>query len=387
MEAKKDILIVGRSGAVDAKIAENLAPDFPGRVIIAGVNLEQAAQLASRAGHGVRARFVDVRHWPSIESALEGVSTIICSLVWPDTSRLLLAAITYGCGYVDISPMSPTSTASSEALTAEARRNDARILLGAGMIPGLSSVFARLGADYVGCVSSVESSAVLSFGRWDSDLTRFIAEKLVTRSSPTLNGKPQLLWPFTEPKRVEFPPPLGIRKTYFFPFADQETYPATLGAHTAVSRLGLLPHWASELLALLLPRLRNRRQAQQPLAAGRLVALVQRLQQIYTGADWWGVHVEVMGKSGIYRASVQGYGQAWATALSAATFARALLDGGVDRPGIWSADQVTPVQPFLKRLASHGLQPVTSYQAQSSPGNLVNVRQPPAPPREALLAN
>lgn len=64
MEPKKDILIVGGSGIVGRKIAENLAPDFPDRVVIAARNLEKASQVASGLGHGVRARYLDVTAAP-----------------------------------------------------------------------------------------------------------------------------------------------------------------------------------------------------------------------------------------------------------------------------------------------------------------------------------
>jgi len=87
------------------------------------------------------------------------------------------------------------------------------------------------------------------------------------------------------------------------------------------------------------------------------------LKQKYKGLDWWGVQVEVQGKKGIWRASIQGHGQANATALSASAFIRALLEGEVYRSGIWTADQAIPVDPFIRRLAAHGLSPVVKVDS------------------------
>ena len=70
-----------------------------------------------------------------------------------------------------------------------------------------------------------------------------------------------------------------------------------------------------------------------------------------------GVHVEVRGAQGIYRASVQGHGQAQGVALSALAFLRALIGGEVDQAGIWGAEQIVPIDSFLKRLVAHGLIP------------------------------
>jgi hypothetical protein len=81
------------------------------------------------------------------------------------------------------------------------------------------------------------------------------------------------------------------------------------------------------------------------------------LKQKYRDLDWWGVHVEVRGARGIYRASVQGHDQAQGVAQSALAFLKALTEGEVGQAGIWGAEQIVPIDPFLKRLAAHGLIP------------------------------
>ena len=50
----EDSLIVGGYGVVGRRIADDLAPDYSGRVVVAGRSLERARQLASDLGHGVR---------------------------------------------------------------------------------------------------------------------------------------------------------------------------------------------------------------------------------------------------------------------------------------------------------------------------------------------
>lgn len=297
---------------------------------------------------------------------MEGVGTVVSCVVQPETPHLLLAAVVHGCVYVDIAPLSVKRTPYSEALKDKASGSGAYIILGAGTLPGISNIFARMGADYVGSVGAVESTCLLSLGdEYGTDSKGFIATELVSQFKSTINGETMLLRPFTGAKRVEFARPVGPVKAYLFPFSDQVYYPATLGAHTAVSRLALLPQWVPNVLAFLLPLLRNRMKAQQSETGGRLGGLMEWLKRRYVGLDWWGVHVEVQGDGGIFKASIQGRGQARATSLSASAFVRALLEGEVDYPGVWTADQVIPVKPFLARLASHGLQPVYSYDAHA----------------------
>ena len=366
MTAKSDILIAGGYGMVGRKMAANLAQDYPSQVVIAGRNVETASRVASELGHGVRARHIDVRDRDSVDRAMRGIGTIVSCVAQPETPHLLLASISQGCGYTDIAPMALKRPAYPDALKAEAVDRGARIILGAGLVPGISNVFARMGADRVGPVDSVESALLLSLGdEYGSDSKGFVAEEIATAFRATMNGENVLARPFTGPKRIEFAPPLGVLTAYLFPFSDQVYYPVTLGARTAVSRLALLPQWLPRVLAVLLPligsALRKRRRGPD----GPLSGLMDSLKSKYKGVDWWGVQVEVLGPNGVYKASVQGHGQASATALSAAAFVRALVEGEVDRPGIWTADQVVPVGPFLARLAAHGLVPTINVSERA----------------------
>jgi hypothetical protein len=90
----------------------------------------------------------------------------------------------------------------------------------------------------------------------------------------------------------------------------------------------------------------------------RFNRLVGWLQQRSAGHDWYGLVVEVHGMRGTARVSLSGHGQADVTAIGAAALVRALDEGGVERPGIWFAEQVVPLGPFLDRLAACGLAPV-----------------------------
>jgi saccharopine dehydrogenase-like NADP-dependent oxidoreductase len=50
----KDILIVGGYGTVGRRIAADLAPDAPGRIVEAGRSGERATAFAATLGYGAR---------------------------------------------------------------------------------------------------------------------------------------------------------------------------------------------------------------------------------------------------------------------------------------------------------------------------------------------
>jgi len=361
MHARKDILIVGGYGTVGRRIAANLAPDYPGRIVVAGRSLERATQLAVELGHDVRARQANVDDPASIAAALEGVGVVV-SCIDQREPHLLHAAIARGLAYTDITPhlMQRRPT---QAVKAEAARNGAHILLGAGLAPGISNMLARLGADRVGAVQSVVSNILLSVGDAYGVASRsYIMEEIALPYTILIGGRQLSARAFAGAARVPFPSPIGWRTAYLFPFSDQVSFPETLGAQTAFARLALNPAWLGDLMSALVrlgvPALARRRAGAQE----RFNRLMGWLQRKYAGLDRYGVVVEVRGSRGVVRASLVGHAQATGTAIGAAALARTLAEGEVERPGISFAEQTVPPGPFFERLAARGLVPVVEEQ-------------------------
>ncbi|HEX2741966.1 MAG TPA: saccharopine dehydrogenase NADP-binding domain-containing protein, partial [Rubrobacter sp.] len=298
-----DILITGGYGTVGSRVAADLAPDYPGRLVLAGRSAAKAGQLAAEIGYGVRGRRIDVGNPASVEAALGGVGVLVSCVDQPEP-HLLRAAIARGLACTDIAPHLMTRRP-TEGMKAEATHTGARIVLGAGLAPGISSLLARMGADRVGAVDSIESNVLLSAGDTYGPASRkYIMEEIDMAYAVRIEGREVLMRPFSRSARVNFPPPLGERTAYPFPFSDQVFFPLTLGARTAITRLVLDPPWLGALLSALV-RLRVmgvlRRQGR---AQERGQQLIARLQRRYEGSDWYGVVVDIRGTRGRVRASL-----------------------------------------------------------------------------------
>src|SRR5215218_9137085 len=214
-----DILITGGYGTVGRRVAADLAPDYPDRVVVAGRSAEKASQLAVELGHGVRGRRVDVGEPLSIEAALEGVGVVLSGIDQAEP-HLLRAAIRRGLAYTDIAPHLMTRRP-TEAMKAKATQTGARIVLGAGLAPGISSMLARLGADRVGAVESVESNVLLSVGDTYGPASRaYLIEEIAVPYAVCIEGREVPMQPFAASAPVNFAPPLGERRAYLFPFSD-----------------------------------------------------------------------------------------------------------------------------------------------------------------------
>jgi len=350
------ILITGGYGTVGRLIAADLASEYPDRILVAGRSAEKAAQIASELGHGARGRRVDVGEPESVEAALDGVGLVMSCIDQPEP-HLLRTAIARGLSYTDIAPHLMTRRP-TETMKAEAARTGARIVLGAGLAPGISSLLARLAADRVGVVESVACNVLLSVGDAYGPASRaYLMEEIAMPYAVRIDGAEAPMRPFSDSARVIFPHPLGERAAYLFPFSDQVFFPETLGARTALSRLALDPSWLGALLSALVglrvtEMLRRRAGAEE-----RVQRLTAWLRRRYEGRDFYAVVVDVHGPRGRVRTSLVGHGQASGTAIGAVALVRSLAEGEVEQPGIWLAEQVVPPGPFFERLATRGLVP------------------------------
>src|SRR5215212_8093762 len=161
----QDILIVGGYGVVGQRIAAELGPDYPDRVVLAGRNPVRADEAAAAIGHGVRGKKIDIAVPSSIAAALEGVAVVISCVDQP--GRMLLeAAIERGLRYTDITPHLTElgRGAGYERIDAAARASGARLVLGAGIVPGISNVIVRALADTLWGVDEIETSLLLNSG-------------------------------------------------------------------------------------------------------------------------------------------------------------------------------------------------------------------------------
>jgi saccharopine dehydrogenase (NAD+, L-lysine forming) len=253
------ILIVGGYGEVGRRLATQLEATRPGRVIVAGRHPEQAS--------GFPARRIDVDDAGSIEQALDGVGVVVACIRQREP-HVLRAAVRRGIAYTSIAPPRLPWSA-LEPLRTEAQRTGARIIVGAGLSPGITSVLVRDAADRLadhreavpratsarglGRIDTVQTAVMLSLGdAYGPDSMGFILEEVSHPYVVVVDGREQTWNAFERSKPVEFPAPVGERRAYTMPFTDQFYYPATVGAKTAIARIALDPPWLADALSVLL---------------------------------------------------------------------------------------------------------------------------------------
>jgi saccharopine dehydrogenase-like NADP-dependent oxidoreductase len=348
------ILIAGGYGVVSSRIAAELASDHLDRVIVAGRNLGRADATAAAIGHGVSGRELDVTVPSSIAAALDDVAVVVSCIDQPQRG-LLHAVVERGLRYTDITPHLTElgRGVGYEQIDAAAKASGARVLLGAGLVPGISSVMVRAVADTIDGADTIETALLLTAGdvTGPASLDYFLQE-LTMPFDVHIDGTDRPARAFSDPRTVDFPSPVGPRPAYLFPFSDQVLYPRTMHARTALTRLALDPPRMARLLAALV-----RTGAARVVARGRVRQAIARLRRDRTARPdaYFALRVDVTHRGRSSYATLVGRVQADATAAGAAGLVRSFLDGEVAEPGAWMPEQVIDPPRFFSYLARHEL--------------------------------
>lgn len=354
MSVGDDILVVGGYGVVGHLVAAHLAARFPGRVVVAGRDAERATALSRRLGNGVRSRRLDVNHPGQLADCLSGVGTVMACVAQAEP-RLLRAAVADGLAYTDIAPRLAFWDG-ADVLHAVAQRTGARVLLGAGLSPGISNLMAKKLSELAGRVESVETAILLSLGdAYGADSLHHVLESLERPFKVFRRGRYESATPFSEGARIHFPT-LGRRTAYVFPWSDVVYYPKTLGVETAIGRLALDPPWLNGALRLLVRAGAPAWLERHGMLGGKGGA-VARLRRVHSGNDHFELRVRVEASGKQLVMSLAGRKQAEVTAAGAFELCRLLAAGEMSSPGVWLPEQVVQADPFFSALERLGWRP------------------------------
>jgi saccharopine dehydrogenase (NAD+, L-lysine forming) len=355
MSSANKILIVGGYGVVGRRLAAHLAMRFPESVVVAGRNEQRAMATCRDVGHGCAARHIDLDDRASIDLALDGVGTVV-SCVAQHEPTLLHAAIARGLAYTDISPRL-AFLKGVEQLHDEARKKGARIVLGAGLSPGISNMMAKQLSKELSGVEHIETAILLSLGdEYGPDSLNHVLDVMTQPYAVFEEGRSRAALPFSEGEGVQFPDPHGFRTAYLFPWSDVVYYPKTLGARTSLGRFALDPPWTGRLASLLV-RAGARRWLERPGFFRGNRNAIERLKHSYADRDGFAIVVSVQTGEHQMKMTLSGRHQADVTAAGAAVLAGALAAGETDEPGVWLPEQVISHERFFENLGALGWKP------------------------------
>lgn len=350
---EKGVLIVGGYGHVGRLLAAELAPYFPDQVVVAGRNSDRAWALADEIGHGTCGIELDVTDPEAVNKALKSIALVVCCID-QEEPHLLRLAVEHGLAYIDISAELDLWMTAHD-LNDEAKRTGARVLIGAGLVPGLAGVMAREAVARTGPGTSVDVGILLSIGdNFGPAALDWMLGTAGREFTITEHGQPRQVQGLKEKRKMRFPEPIGTCTVHRFAIPDQIFYPDTLGVQRAGSWVVLQPGWIGKMFPLLVQSVPGRlfywswfRQ--------RMMRLFGWLQRRYAGHDTYSLVVEAEGPGGAAGVSVVSQNESSGTAISAAMMARALIADGEILPGVSLPEQIFGPKEFFTELDKRGI--------------------------------
>ena len=340
---REKLLVIGGYGTIGGRAAQLLAEFFEGRIVVGGPNEAKAQQFADASGHGMQGIALDATDPAQLATALGDHRTVV-NTVDSLEEAVVDAAIAAGTNYVGVVG---TDVQAIRARHNDARTTGSRILLGTGVMPGISNVIARkLSAD-LGGADRIVSTAVGDAGSLGPQTFSYMLQEAA--KPLVLPGAARPTMPYAVSVQFRFPEPREHVTAYAV--CDWFSYADTLGAESVTAilmepaPLRQVMHLAARARitkALAVPRIRR-------LVARGLLRVTAGMKQ---GPMLIGVEVSRDGKSASLCAA--GASDAEWTSQGVATLAAHVHRGDVE-PGVWLPEQVIEPAPYLADLERRGL--------------------------------
>lgn len=249
---KEKIVVVGGYGHVGSGICARLGERYPGNVYAAGRSLEKSEAFSRSQRGKVLPMQLDSGKIPD-HAWFTDIRLIIMCLDQTDPA-FVQACLENGVHYIDVSA-SGDWFRKVERLEKMAEQNGASAVLSVGLAPGLTNLLAReTAAGIDGGDLSIEIGIMLGLGDSHGQAAiEWTVQSMTDIFEVAEKGHKTLKQSFSEGRRADYGPELGIRTGYRFPFSDQTTLPRSLGAAAASTRLCFDSRLATRAVAALMP--------------------------------------------------------------------------------------------------------------------------------------
>jgi lysine 6-dehydrogenase len=365
------IAVLG-AGAMGSAAAVLLARHAEVDLLVVDVDAARAARVAERAGAEARTLDPDER----VATVLKDVSAVAACLPYRLNLEMMEAALAAGCHYADLGGLYHVTLKQWEA---HERFRDAGLsaVMGIGSAPGITNVLARLGADELDSVTSIDmvNGAV--------DLSEGGGGFVVPYSAETILDEftlPAMVFEEGELREVaagsgvvdwEFPEPVGSQPSMYTLHSEPATLPRTVPGVRDVRWRLALPRAVHEGFAFLVETgLASRDPVMTPggpvVPRDVLAAVLNRLSAPGgEPADREVIDVRVAGTregaKGVFRGlarfspSPEGLSAgAFGTAIPIATTVRWQAEGRVP-PGVYPPETAFEARAFVRDLEREGV--------------------------------
>lgn len=354
------ILIVGGQGRIGSAVASDLLAHTDAEITITGRTAAAGVPFSHARGERVHFRTLELADSAAVFDAV-GEADLVVHCAGPFAYRtpdVLSACIARGVAYVDVSD-DRRFTREALALCDEAARAGITAVVNTGIFPGLSNAMVREGVEQFDDPEEIRLGYIVQ-GSGGAGITVMRTTFLALQHpfEAWIDGRWQSVAPYSDPEPLEI---AGRRvNTYWFDMPESYTLARNFPVRSVVTKFGVDPDFYNGLTwvaAHWFPKdwLRNS-------------TLVEFLSQVsHTMTDFTdrfsGIGVSMRaevrgrkdGRPGHFLSTLHHPNTTVACGLGTGGIAGLILAGALERPGVWTVEQILPTELFHKLEASRGL--------------------------------
>ncbi len=362
------VLILGGRGRIGSCVAADLLRHTQAQITITGRTAALSDGLQFPLESGVIYLALDLADRPQLQTAIGNADLVIhCAgpFRYRDDQAIRLC-IEQGVNYLDVSDDRRfTLTALSLRSVAEAAGVTA--IINSGVFPGISNSMVRQGVEQLDVAEKIHLSYVVA-GSGGAGVTvmRTTFLGLQNPFEVWLDGRWQVVKPYTGREAIAFPQPFGRTGVYWFDMPETITLVDSFPVQSVAVKFGSAPDFYSILTALMarLPA----QVIQHPQAIEFLSKVSYGMTAVTDRFSGIGVamRAEVSGqKDGSpvrYSSTFVHENTAIAVGYGTGSLAELMLSGAVAKPGVWAVEQVLPTDLFERAMQSRNVKLAQQWQ-------------------------
>lgn len=362
------VLILGGRGRIGSSVAKDIATHTHSEIIITTRKpATETADSNTGALSQIKSLTLDLADTEAVKSAIASANLVIhCAgpFHYRDAS-VLKTCIDYGVNYLDVSDHR-SFTRKALAYNQAAQAAGVTAIVNTGIFPGISNSMVRQ------CVEKFEkperihlSYLVSGSGGAGVTVMRTTFLGLQKPFEAWIDGQWQEVKPYSDREAVDFIAPYGRLHVYWFDMPEAFTLPETFPVKTVITKFGSVPDFYNHLTwiaAHVFPK-----PLMQQKGAIEFLAHVSHFMTDVTN-HFSGIGVVIRsevtgyndGQQGRYCASLVHKNTAIAAGCGTGSIAQLLLEGKLNKPGVWVVEQALSSDLFAQTM--HSRQMKIEYQ-------------------------
>ncbi len=358
------VLILGGRGRIGGSVAQDLVAHTQAQITITGRDEDSSSQqVADSLGQQLQFLPLELADTPKLKEAIAHSDLVIhCAgpFHYRDATVLKLC-MAQGVNYLDVSD-NKGFTQKVLACQAEAQAAGVTAIINSGIFPGISNSMVRQDVEQLDSAEKIHLSYVVG-GSGGAGITvmRTTFIGLMKPFEAWIDGKWQLIKPYSDRETIQLPAPYGPVGVYWFEMPETFTLADTFPVQTVVTKFGSVPDFYNHLTwisAHWFPKswLKN------PNAIEFLAHVSHRMTGVTDRFSGIGVGIrsevsgQKEGQSVRCCSTLVHDNTAIAAGAGTGTLAELMLAGKLQKPGVWPVEQALSTELFHQTMQSRGIE-------------------------------